>query len=489
MFKLKILIIGLLLSQILFGQTSFEVEYGGGEEEKLFYTFETSTGDFISIGSKQANHNSFPKSQLILKISNSGEIINEVIYTKPDTNLYFKYGYEKANGNYFLIGTLTDSLTTNYYSITYVCERTPELNLVWEKLYAIPEPYIHHNIDNFIIDADSMLIIQASADSSLEWTDNVLITMKFDKNGNQYALNFYDNWNSPHSDNEMIFNKDSTAIYFFGTYTAGLSLYYEFIKMDLDLNITDYISVIDWEHFSSNPLTIKVLPNSNFIQANHASMEPGAYHDLYVKIMDEEFNTIRDTLLLYPEYVYIPYYEGMGFIDPDQIWVSTFQPEFNFVPGTEIFRFHIFDSNLNLTGMKVYGGDRRYTFFNMFVTSDGGCLMTGTIPDFNGSYNDNGYIIKVLQEDIITHAEDTPITMDKDVMVYPNPFDKEIRFQTVRKNLTFELYDVSGKIIVSGDIDDHTESKISTGNLNHGIYFYTIQDDNRIIQSGKLIRD
>jgi len=115
--------------------------------------------------------------------------------------------------------------------------------------------------------------------------------------------------------------------------------------------------------------------------------------------------------------------------------------------------------------------------------------MTGTIPDFNGSYNDNGYIIKVLQEDIITHAEDTPITMDKDVMVYPNPFDKEIRFQTVRKNLTFELYDVSGKIIVSGDIDDHTESKISTGNLNHGIYFYTIQDDNRIIQSGKLIRD
>jgi hypothetical protein len=490
MLKIYILIIGLMISLLVSGQVSFEVEYGTNDDDFLRYTFETSTGDIISLGGQKDFPFLVPEPTLILKINNSGEITNELVYFKPDTNFFLRYGFEKANGNFLLFGTMTDSVTPDDFNITYVCERTPELTLVWEKFLSIPEPYRHHSIDNFIIDADSMLIIMGSADSSLEgYDDDVLLTMKFDKYGNQLSMNFYEGWENPSSYNEMIFNKDSTAIYFFGIFTTGLSYLIEFIEMDIELNISDYISIIDWDHFSSNPITVKGLPDDNFVQANHTSMEPGAYHDLYVKIMDEEFNTLRDTLMLYPEYVYIPVYEGMGFIDPNQIWVSTFQPEFNSSLGTEIFRFNIFDSNLNLTGMKVYGGDRRYTFFNMLVTSDGGCLMTGTVPDYNGSPNDNCYIIKVMPEDIITNAEDTPMSNDKDVSVNPNPFDSEIRLQSVRENLTFELYDLTGKKILSGDINDHTESKISTETLSQGIFLYTIHDDAGIIQSGKLIKE
>jgi len=478
-----------MIYTMLFSQNSFNLEYGTDGDEFLRYTFETSIGDFISLGGQKDDQNSLTEPALILKINGNGEILNDIFCIKPDTNLFFRYGYEKANGNYLLIGLMTDLVTPNDFNVTYVCEYTPELTLAWEKYYTIPEPYINHSIDNFIMDNDSMLIIMGSADSTQEGWDRVLLTMKFDKFGNQIDLNFYEEWQNPDFYNEMIFNKDSTNICFFGQFTTGVSYYIEYIKMDLDLNITDYISIIDWEHFSSTPITVKVLPNSNFFQANEASMEPGAYHDLYVKIMDNEFNTIRDTLILYPEYVYLPVYQGMDFVDQNQVWVSTFQPEFNSVSGNEIFRFHIFDSNLNLEGMKVYGGDRRYTFFNMMVTSDGGCLMTGTVPDYNGSYNDNCYIIKVMPWDIITHAEDTPITNDRDVMVYPNPFSNKIRFQTVRKNLTFNFYDLTGNIILTGDIVDHTEFKISTGGLNHGIYFYTIRDDWRIIQSGKLIKE
>lgn len=487
--KIIILSLVLLISRIINGQASFELDYGTDEEEKLYYTFETNDGNFISIGIKQDYHNSFPQNQLILKINSNGEITNELVYIKPDTNFLLQYGYEKANGNYFLMGTLTDSISAEDYNVTYVCERTPELDLVWEKFYTLPEPYNHHNLGNFIIDADSILIIQGSADSSMEGTDDILLTMKLDKNGNQIGLNFYEDWGDSFSyANEMIFNNDSTAIYLFGTYWTGLFSLIEFIEMDLDLNITNYISVNDWEHFSHPPITVKIMPNSYFFQANQAVMEPGAHHDLYVKIMDAEFNTIRDTLLLFPEYVYIPYYKGIGFIDPNQIWLATFEPEFNYVPGTEVFRFLIFDSNLNLTGMKVYGGDRRYTLISMFVTSDGGCLVTGTVPDFNGSYNNNGYIIKVMPEDIITNAEDSPISNDKDVSIFPNPFDSEIRLQTARKNLTFELFNVTGKQILYHDLNDYSESIIPTSRLQSGIYFYLIKDNNQIIQSGKLIK-
>lgn len=60
MIKIKIFSIALLLSQILFGQNTFQLEYGDVGEEKLKFTFENSSGNFISIGSIQQNHGSFP---------------------------------------------------------------------------------------------------------------------------------------------------------------------------------------------------------------------------------------------------------------------------------------------------------------------------------------------------------------------------------------------------------------------------------------------
>ncbi|MBN2174154.1 MAG: T9SS type A sorting domain-containing protein [Bacteroidales bacterium] len=486
--KTYILIFAILLYRPVIAQNSFEVNYTGIDNEFLIYTFETTKGDFISIGGKKGVSTPLPLSQLIVKISKYGEIINELVYTKPDTNFVLQYGYEKANGNYFLIGTLTDTVLPNDYNVTYVCERAPDLSLVWEKFSAIPESYNNHRISNFIIDADSNLFIQGSIDTVYSGYNYRLLTMIFDKNGNRLNINFYEGWKSPSSTNEMIFNFDSTAICFIGNYVRNELYTTEFIEMDLELNITDYISVIDEEHFAVPPVTVKVFKNSNYIQANKASMEPGTDQDLYIKIMDEELNTLRDTLLFYPEKIEIPSYIGMGFIDTNRIWVPTFQPEFNFIPGTEVFRFHIFDTNLNLIGLKEYGGDRRYWFNNMIVTSDGGCLLTGRIPDYNGSHKDNSYIIKVMPEDIITHAEDTSFINDKDVLVYPNPFDTEIRFQTVRKDLNLDLFDITGKQVLSGNIFDHSESAFATAGLIRGIYFYTIRDDNRIIQSGKLIK-
>lgn len=489
MLKQIILWLCLITSKVLFAQASFETIYGTDENETLRHSIEIQTGDFISIGGKKGSSTLHQLSNLIIKFNKYGVLVDELIFSKPDTNFILQYCYEKANGNLFFIGTLSDSVSPNEYDVTYVCERTAQLDLLWEKYFPMPEPYFDHRISNFIMDLDSNLIIQGSADSSQAGSDELLITMKIDKYGNQLNLSFYEDWRSMSTANEMIFNSDSTAIWFFGTFTVDVTLYHEFIEMDLDFNITNYISIIDWDHFSSIPITIKKLPNFKLIQANQATMEPGAAYDLYVKIMDANFNTIEDTLLFFTEYMYIPWYNGLDFNNQNQIWVATFEPQFNYFTGTEIFIFHIFDSNLNLVGLKEYGGDQRYTFFNLKVTSDGGCLLTGTIPDYDGSFNDNGYIIKVMPQDIITNAEETPISIDRDVMIYPNPFKNEIRFQTVRKNLTFNLYDLTGNIILTGDIVDNTEFKISTGHLNQGIYFYTIRDDWRIIQSGKLIKD
>ncbi|MBC8488848.1 MAG: T9SS type A sorting domain-containing protein [Bacteroidetes bacterium] len=485
------LILGLfVLNQLLSGQESFELKYSSEENEFLYYTFQNSTGNYISLGGKQIEFGPEPVSPLILNISSTGEIISENIIIKEDTSYSYRYGFEKSNGNYFLIGTLTDSVSPYDYDVTYVCEMTPELDLVWEKLHPIPAEYIHHSIIDFLITPDSNILIQGKVDSSLYGSNDLIYIALFDMNGEKLDFVLYENWTDYGIYNELIYKPDSSGFYLIGdigiNYTPK-----DWLEFDNNLNIVDYGYIENWLSYLHSPVSAKWLSNGNMIIANNSSgITIPSNQDLEVRIVDQDFNMIKDTIIYYSnEYVYIPTKKGLGFIDENTIWIATFEAAFLFLPGTEVFNFHIFDSNLNLKGVKQYGGDKRYWFFDLTVTNDGGCLLTGMVPDYEGSYNHDAYIIKVMPEDIFTFAEETPFDFDRDVLVFPNPFSTEINIQTVRKNLTFNIFDVAGKLVLSKEIDQIPNYNLSTGKINPGFYFYTIQYKSRTIQSGKLIKE
>jgi len=138
--------------------------------------------------------------------------------------------------------------------------------------------------------------------------------------------------------------------------------------------------------------------------------------------------------------------------------------------------------------MKMYGGDQRYWFYNLIATSDGGCIMTGMVGDYDGADNTNGYLIKVMPEDIVTNAEETPLPFDYDVAVFPNPFTDHLYFETVRKNLRLSLTDNTGKEVANEKLTEITRAGLDTGHLLPGIYYYKINDKGREIQTGKLIK-
>ena len=479
----------ILFNSALFSQSSFELTVSDVKNETFTFSFMDLENSFVSIGSAGCNFSSDCSNGFVVKYDNFGNLINQKEIIKYDTAFGFSYGLVKGNGNYLLFGTLSDTITSSDRNVTYICEMTPDLDIVWEKMIEFPEPYINHVLINFLISPDSNIIIQGKADSVLYAYNDLLFTMVLDMEGNQSDISFYTGWKDYGIYSDMIFNQDSTFIYLIGTYVRPNSSLAEWTVMDMDLEIVNYTEVIDWDHAISTPLSAKMNLEGNIVMADRATMEPGAYNDLYVKVMDTNLNTLYDTLLFYPEKTYLATNKGLGFIDPDYIWITTFEGNFTYFMGTEVFRFLIFDSELNLIGMKEYGGDKRYWFFNMLVTPDGGCLLTGMVPDYEGSLNHDAYVIKVMPDDIITHAEETSYEFDRDVFVFPNPFSSQINVQTIRKGLSFNLYDVSGKCFINSEIIPNTNNKLLTGNLKPGFYFYTIQYQNRIIQSGKLIKE
>lgn len=74
-----------------------------------------------------------------------------------------------------------------------------------------------------------------------------------------------------------------------------------------------------------------------------------------------------------------------------------------------------------------------------------------------------------------------------DLIVYPNPFSDILTFDTkINDELEVNIYDVTSRLILR----KHFKSKITlvTNELNSGIYFYKVREDENIISTGKIIK-
>lgn len=77
-----------------------------------------------------------------------------------------------------------------------------------------------------------------------------------------------------------------------------------------------------------------------------------------------------------------------------------------------------------------------------------------------------------------------------DFSVYPNPASDFLRLRTTNselKNLRYQLYDISGNVLLSNEIES-TETNISMQNLLPGNYFLRISSASIEIKTFKIIK-
>jgi hypothetical protein len=77
------------------------------------------------------------------------------------------------------------------------------------------------------------------------------------------------------------------------------------------------------------------------------------------------------------------------------------------------------------------------------------------------------------------------------IRVYPQPANENVNLEIKNLQLakvTFSLYDLIGKVILSTEIDYTNQTIVlKTSDLQEGIYFYQIVADNKVVATSRLI--
>ncbi|MEZ5084663.1 MAG: T9SS type A sorting domain-containing protein [Bacteroidales bacterium] len=461
-------------------QNSFEFIFQDTLATPCYSTFQDTEGYFISMGASSAFLPDYKVDGMILKFKDPENIIVRY-YSKNDSSIILQFGFQMANGNYFVVGGFDDNLD---WERKYWCcmQLDSELNPIFFNSYGIPSIYNEIFITDLCLSTDSSVIVYGVLDDADYGEIDHLYIAKISLDGEMMDTIV----NTQHQADyfgEILEKPDNSGYYAIGTFG-----YVSLIELDSDLNITGLVPMnANYSYHGS--IGARLLSNGNFIIGSLANQEvPGAFYDLHMWISDTDLVPIHDTVFFDEGKNWLPAFSGLDFIDENNIWVVTY-PQMQSYPTAEgVGRIYLFDSQLNVKGAKYFGGDTARYLYSIKALEDGGCIITGVQDDEDSNGYTNAYFKKVMAIDIISYAEETADPNDRDVLVYPVPFENELRIETYRIGLSLSLFSLDGKRVISDSKLSIPHTRIETSHLTQGNYLYHISANGKSIQSGQIIK-
>ena len=72
--------------------------------------------------------------------------------------------------------------------------------------------------------------------------------------------------------------------------------------------------------------------------------------------------------------------------------------------------------------------------------------------------------------------------------VYPNPAKELLQVQIEKSGTTLYLFDILGNQLLNQDLSNYAINQINLSDFRTGVYLYEIREDNRLINTGKLVK-
>jgi len=132
------------------------------------------------------------------------------------------------------------------------------------------------------------------------------------------------------------------------------------------------------------------------------------------------------------------------------------------------------DSDLNTKWLQFHGGDYYYHAYNIKATSDGGCILIGTLNDtINHNNNRNIFIVKLDSNGSSTWSRNIKIS-EPNVNVFPNPVSDYLNISIAiaafnERISEITIFNIQGNEILHKQVNENS-TKINMSRLKKGIY-------------------
>ncbi len=484
--RLLIVAILLLLSNVSKSQSTFLKTYQSPEYDSFYSVAETSDNEYIFCGSKEkspgANFNAY-----LTKVDISGEPVGEYSLNSVETESGFTF-IRKATGssNFYVSGYENPDDSMNYTKIWEIDEDLSIGSVYYvgfnDTLINTPVNFINLGDSAFYVLSNTWYSTKTSPDISLLKINSDSTYLFYESS--QRALR----WPSG-----IIFDSltNSLKIAYFGNQVKDRSPV-TITTFDLDLNITDsFHPEVDIQNLNYG---FSMLNDTSWVIVAYTQKMTG---DNCLFAAKYHNNSLLDSLELHNNHDTITYsgfgqsvlpldtctwIVGIYNIDPRTLWQS--DPTW--------IQLSKLNADFELTDQFYYGGDGSYNPFDIISTTDGGILMTGNYYNPNAVplvHQRDPFILKVNSDGLIVNIDNPPQPVAQEAIVLPNPGSEflQVKLAIQHKSAHIQLYDINGRFVLESDLigDLH---KVSTNNLGTGTYIYRITASNRVIGSGKWIK-
>ena len=416
---------------------------------------------------------------LIAKMDRSGDLIDSLVFTLPDKNVYINHLFQGENGEFNIVASLYD--TTDLFKKAGIAlyKMTEQLSVYNERIFYFPPDYYLSAIfanreeDGNILVGGAVRINTSTHHPFIYEFNSDFDSLKakvFTENGNYGIFSKF----------EKLSNNNYWVIKMLQQRYEILDTSFNIISNQRIPNQLNGNFGVEWDTDTSFYLLGADGSGGNlaYIHQFHPTDTTGHLYKNW-----RETDTVDFPAL----------WNGLDFQNKDSIFIGGTRNMWigYYNPWPSWFVVLQTDSLLNIRWERFYGGDAYYKMGKVVATHDGGCLVAGTRYDYlNTTEQETDIIIlKLNSEGLILGNPENPGIKMHEAIVYPNPGNEEIkvRIAVQHKQSLIELFDLNGRLVLKENFTG-TEGSINTTFLPSGTYIYKITSENGLNESGKWVK-
>lgn len=449
-----------------------------GFDQTVKTVIEDQEGNYIMVGQHYDNNNSVSFGK-ILKLDQTGSVLNDVCYGDVDENTIFFNILEKQDTLYLL-----GFASSNNLNCLLFVKMNSELEVIEDIKHPFPNNLFPQQINSFI-DSENHIVI-TGYNRNLNYDFNIdpfyyklslsgdSITSKFQDLGENYNEFSY----------HIIESLDSL------NYLVVMQGYYNGTRKSL-LILDKIFNEITYQSISLYAFLSFCIINDSTIAICGSMMEDKSLHfitidRMYNELVHLSFYRTPNMQENPPFHNGLSIYSGAIYLGITSN-VDIYYPYYS--SNDSWFHLVKLDETMSPVWEKWYGGDAYYLLYSVLATSDNGCLMIGTKFEHGLTVPERvAHYVKVDANGDVQWTQDIEIP-EMSYKLYPNPTQSVFNIENSELNIqSVELYDISGRYLKSIEDCNNATISIDLSPYTNGIYFAKIKSS-KGIRTEKVVKN